>query len=239
MKPVRHSDLGPEPRAKNVIINGRRGLRTAVAVLLVFAACGSIALGNEHPPNIVLIVADDLGWGDVGFNGRTEWSTPNLDRLAGQGRRAQAVLLGGDGLRPQPSGLPDREVHDPLRRPPQRRRPARRGGDDRRGAAGPMVTPRRSSASGTTASRSGEAGRTTCSPHGPGFRRVLRLYRCRQSVGEVPQELWDGRREVAVSGYIDDLLTDRALAFVSRHQETALLSVNRLCRQPFQHCRAG
>lgn len=29
--------------------------------------------------------ADDLGWGDVGFNGRTEWRTPNLDRLASQG----------------------------------------------------------------------------------------------------------------------------------------------------------
>ena len=40
----------------------------------------------REQPNIVLIVADDLGWGDVGFNGRTEWSTPNLDRLAKQGR---------------------------------------------------------------------------------------------------------------------------------------------------------
>ena len=34
----------------------------------------------------MLIVADDLGWGDVGFNGRNEWSTPNLDRLAKEGR---------------------------------------------------------------------------------------------------------------------------------------------------------
>ena len=75
MKRVRHCD--PEPRAKNVITNDRRGLRTTAAVLLVFAACGSIALGNEQRPDIVLIVADDLGWGDVGFNGRTEWSTPN------------------------------------------------------------------------------------------------------------------------------------------------------------------
>src|SRR5271156_3861245 len=44
------------------------------------------AVGAERAPNIILIVADDLGWGDVGFNGRTEWSTPNLDRLAKQGR---------------------------------------------------------------------------------------------------------------------------------------------------------
>src|SRR5271166_6105015 len=67
----------------------------AGAVLLVFAAWNSIALGNERLPNIVLIVADDLGWGDVGFNGRTEWSTPNLDRLAKQGRVFQRCYAAG------------------------------------------------------------------------------------------------------------------------------------------------
>src|SRR5580704_5554823 len=45
-----------------------------------------IVAGTSRAPNIVLIVADDLGWGDVGFNGRTEWSTPSLDALAKQGR---------------------------------------------------------------------------------------------------------------------------------------------------------
>src|SRR5271156_5374387 len=46
---------------------------------------GASGAGDQRPPNIIMIVADDLGWGDVGFNGRTEWSTPNLDRLARQG----------------------------------------------------------------------------------------------------------------------------------------------------------
>jgi len=36
------------------------------------------------PPNILLIVADDLGWKDVGFHG-SDIRTPNLDRLAGEG----------------------------------------------------------------------------------------------------------------------------------------------------------
>src|SRR5262249_31636165 len=36
-------------------------------------------------PNVLLIVADDLGYHDVGFNGRKAWRTPNLDRLARQG----------------------------------------------------------------------------------------------------------------------------------------------------------
>lgn len=40
---------------------------------------------NTRPPNIIYILADDLGYGDVGFNGQTKFSTPNIDRLAKEG----------------------------------------------------------------------------------------------------------------------------------------------------------
>lgn len=36
-------------------------------------------------PNIILMMADDLGWGDTGFNGNTVVQTPNMDDLAGHG----------------------------------------------------------------------------------------------------------------------------------------------------------
>lgn len=39
----------------------------------------------QEKPNIILIVADDLGWGDVGFNGQTKINTPNIDKLADEG----------------------------------------------------------------------------------------------------------------------------------------------------------
>jgi arylsulfatase A-like enzyme len=51
----------------------------------------------EHPPNVILIFCDDLGYADVGCYGAKGYKTPNIDRLARQGMRftdfyvAQAV----------------------------------------------------------------------------------------------------------------------------------------------------
>ena len=54
---------------------------------------------EKQRPNILLILADDLGYGDTGCYGATKVKTPNIDRLAQEGRRftdahsASAVLL--------------------------------------------------------------------------------------------------------------------------------------------------
>ncbi len=47
------------------------------------AATTSTKIGR--PPNVILILADDLGWGDLGCYGHPDLRTPNLDRLARQG----------------------------------------------------------------------------------------------------------------------------------------------------------
>src|SRR5436190_17430966 len=38
-------------------------------------------------PNVVIIYADDLGYGDLGCFGNTKFKTPNLDRMAAEGAR--------------------------------------------------------------------------------------------------------------------------------------------------------
>ena len=52
--------------------------------LLVWTLACSPAISQDRP-NIVLMMCDDLGWGDVGFNGGTVIDTPNLDALAKRG----------------------------------------------------------------------------------------------------------------------------------------------------------
>ena len=50
-------------------------------------AADPAATAPNNKPNIVHIVADDLGWKDVGFNGCTDVKTPNLDKLAAEGAK--------------------------------------------------------------------------------------------------------------------------------------------------------
>lgn len=57
-------------------------LRSALIALAAALPAGLHAAGK---PNFVVILADDLGWSDVGFNGSTFHRTPHLDQLAADG----------------------------------------------------------------------------------------------------------------------------------------------------------
>ena len=61
----------------------------ALSAVFALASCKNTAEKTEPKtetkPNIVVIYVDDLGYGDVGFNGATEIQTPNLDKLANNG----------------------------------------------------------------------------------------------------------------------------------------------------------
>ncbi len=53
-------------------------------IFFVFQSCKS-DLSGENKPNIIIIVADDQGWGDLGVNGNSIVKTPNIDKLANGG----------------------------------------------------------------------------------------------------------------------------------------------------------
>ena len=59
----------------------------AMATTLVVACCSPLLAAELPKVNVVFILADDLGWGEVGCYGQQKIPTPNIDRLAAQGMR--------------------------------------------------------------------------------------------------------------------------------------------------------
>lgn len=69
-----------------------RRLLSALRVAgLCAALCCAVSVASAAPPNIVLILADDLGVNDLACYGRAEHRTPHLDRLASEGVRFSAA----------------------------------------------------------------------------------------------------------------------------------------------------
>ena len=69
-----------------IYVRGTSLARLLVVTLFSLNLCGKESRATERP-NIVFILADDLGWKDLGCYGSTFYKTPNLDRLAKQGVR--------------------------------------------------------------------------------------------------------------------------------------------------------
>src|SRR5262245_44502308 len=78
-------------------------ITTLVALAIVLPAWS----GQLQPvrPNILLIQADDLGYGDLGSYGQTRFSTPSLDRLAREGIRFTQYYAGSTVCAPSRTAL--------------------------------------------------------------------------------------------------------------------------------------
>jgi arylsulfatase A-like enzyme len=70
-----------------------RPFRCATAALLLCLAAFLSAALQAAPPHILYIVADDLGWRDLGFHGSPDIKTPNLDKLAAEGARLERFYV--------------------------------------------------------------------------------------------------------------------------------------------------
>ncbi len=73
--------------------------------LLAVTRVGTIAAARSGPPNVILILADDLGYGDLGCYGQTLIRTPELDRMAQEGVRFTQFYAGSTVCAPSRSVL--------------------------------------------------------------------------------------------------------------------------------------
>ena len=72
-----------------------------IGSLFALLAIGSVGVAEERRPNVVFILADDLGRQDCGFMGGKEIKTPNIDKLAKAG-----TILDAFYARPGRSSMP-------------------------------------------------------------------------------------------------------------------------------------
>ena len=67
---------------------GRRSFLQSIglaAATVLFPSCLRAAEAADDRPNIIFIMADDMGYGDLGCFGQKKFQTPNIDRIAAEG----------------------------------------------------------------------------------------------------------------------------------------------------------
>lgn len=76
------------------------------ALVLLLFACQSVAESQQDdPPNIILIIADDMNWDDCGAYGHPNIQTPNIDKLAEEGMRFDRAYITASSCSPSRASM--------------------------------------------------------------------------------------------------------------------------------------
>lgn len=90
---------------KRAILYNHMTMRTAILTFAIALLCGWSSLAAETKPNIVFILADDLGYGDLSCYGQEKFATPNIDRLASEGIKFTQFYAGNTVCAPSRCSL--------------------------------------------------------------------------------------------------------------------------------------
>ena len=81
-------------------------MKKTIITLILVVLCGVTNLrAKPEQPNIVLLLADDLGWADLGFQGSSDILSPNIDQLAKHGIRFTDGHVSASVCSPSRAGL--------------------------------------------------------------------------------------------------------------------------------------
>ena len=176
--------------------------------------------GAATPPNVVLIVTDDLGYGDVGVYGAPDIRTPNIDRLAKEGVRLTDFYANGATCTPTRAALISGRYQQRF----ELERPLGIGVDTGLPAEGrslPRLLKNNGYATGLIGKwHLGEKPEFGPNAHGFddffGFKSGYVDY-YQHTAGDGMHDLYDNESPVHVDGYITDLITDRSLRFIEKN----------------------
>ncbi|MGH9720602.1 MAG: sulfatase-like hydrolase/transferase, partial [Bryobacteraceae bacterium] len=192
----------------------RRDVIRTVAGTLGAAALSPQAFAQARRPNILMIYADDLGWGDVGFNGRKTWKTPNLDRLASQGTRFARWYTGAVVCAPSRGCLLTGKytIHNGLKT----------NGDDLPASEVTMAEALKQQGYSTALIGKWHRGtlpdKSFTHPLDQGFDQTFGFLDARHAWEHFPKMLYRGRESVAVNGYTADMFSGEAIQYIQQRR---------------------
>jgi arylsulfatase A len=223
---------------------GKRSSTALVGATLCLAlspAAGraqSVGAGTSvvaRPPNVVFIMADDLGWGDLGSYGQEKIRTPRLDQMAREGTRFTQFYAGSTVCAPSRSVLMTGQHtgHTYIRGNPAWVTPSKRlprGVDyplpDSVQTLAEVLQQRGYITGGFGKWGLGHPG-SEGDPLNQGFDRFFGYLSHIAAHSYHPEYLWDGARKVPLPGnanggegtFSQDLVTEEALSFIDRHRD--------------------
>ena len=195
-------------------------MRRTLAGLLLLMAC---SLAFARPPNVVLILIDDMGWRDPGFTGNRYIDTPHIDRIAKAGAVFSQCYASAPNCAPTRACLltgqyPSRHgvytVVDERYAPgqPHMKVMSTRGNDELPATTKTVADVLRGQGYATALVGMWNLGRgrpgTTGNPTGRGFDRYVRP----DDVGFAKDAYMDGKGR-----YLSDALCDEALAWIDQN----------------------
>ena len=203
-----------------------RCLSRVFLILLTVSAVSALTGQSTQAavrPNVVLILMDDIGYGDIGSYGVQDASTPNLDRLAREGIRLTDAYANASNCSPTRAGLISGQYQQryriewPLGADP---------GDTARGLPVTGATlPALLKKSGYSTGLIGKwhlGFKPEFGPNAHGFDEffgfvsgAVGYYSHRR--GDGTPDLYENNKPVESTRYLTDEITDRAVAFVDRH----------------------
>lgn len=198
-------------------------MKTLVGIFLLLSLVAwplvVVAMPTLRPPNVIYILADDLGYGDLSCYGQKKFSTPNIDRLAREGVRFTSFYSGSTVCAPSRSALltGQHTGHTPVRGNaevfPEGQEPM---------PAAAITIPEVLRGAGYVSGAIGKWGLgfvgTEGDPQAQGFDRFFG-YNCQRFAHRYyPPYLWEGQRQVFLPG--NDMRTKTTYAPDVLHAET-------------------
>jgi arylsulfatase A-like enzyme len=200
----------------------------AACVVAVFLVAPG-AHAQDQKPNILLILADDLGYADVGFNGRKEWTTEHLGKLAREGTVFRRFYTAGVVCAPARAALMTGRygIHNGVTGNGSLDLPA----DEVTIAEALKPLGYATGMFGKWHHGGPRPGTDKYThPMDQGFDEFFGFTNATAAHQKFPKKLWDGREEKDSSGYSEAMFTDRAVDFLTRQTEA---KKNFFCYVPY------